>query len=434
MAFTRTGRSRPYALRRISIAIVVACVSLLAAACSSGSSSPTSTSASTSASATATASASTSTSASASTAAATPISVMLEGTFAGSTNPQFISYPEAESAVQAYFTRLDAAGGINGHQVKIITCNDQANPDVAASCAREAVADKVVAVISPEHSANGVSILPILQSAKIAFIDQPFTSPDYTSPVSFTVGSCCAGVFGAAAIALVNHGCKKIGAFDYDIAASSDLVTDMRNALKPLGRTVGAVVVSPTASTFAGTVGAVQSGGYDCMIPAISQTQIVPLMEALTQAGVKITWAQYGASLTSADLKAMSAAGANGSLVTVQWLAQSTDSALMKQLNADFSAANVAFTDITVGGWTDGQLFDLVARSINGDITSATFLSAISKAENLDLGTIPPYSTQHPLTAAGYNRVFDPYAYVDTIQNGKLVPLSSTPINASAAY
>ena len=359
---------------------------------------------------------------------------MLEGTFAGSTNPSFINYPEAASAVKAYFTQVNASGGINGHPVNVITCNDQANPDVAAACARTAVADKVVAVISPLHSATGVSILPILQAAKIAFINQPFTSPDYTSLVSFTVGSCCAGVFGAAAIALVNHGCKKIGAFEYDIAASSGLVADMRNALKPLGRTVGAVVVSPTASTFAGTVGAVQSGGYDCMVPVISQTQIVPLMEALSQAGIKITWAQYGASLTAADLKAMTAAGANGSLVTVQWLAQSTDTPLMKQLNADFGAANVPFTDITVGGWTDARLFDLVAGSITGDITSASFLSAISTATNLDLGTIPPYSTQHPITATGYNRVFDPYAYVDTLQNGKLVPLSSTPIDATAAY
>jgi ABC-type branched-subunit amino acid transport system substrate-binding protein len=364
-----------------------------------------------------------------------PIKIMLEGTFTGSTSPSFVNYPEAAAAVTAYLTPLNKAGGINHHRVDIVTCSDEANPDVAAACAREAVADKVVAVISPLHSATGLSILPILQAAHIAFIDQPFTSPDYTNPMSFTVGSCCAGVFGAAAIALVHHHvCKKIGAFDYDIAASSQLVASMNKAVKPLGREVGAVVVNPTASTFAGTVAAVQSGGFNCMVPAIAQTQILPLMTALQAAGVKIFWAQYGASLTPTELKAMSSAGANGSLVVTQWADQSTNTPLMKRLNSNFAAAKVPFTDITVGGWTDARLFDLVARSISGKVTAATFLTAIRKAHGLQLGTIPPYSTQHPIKAAGYNRVFDPYAYVQKLENGVLKPESTKPINASAAY
>ena len=363
-----------------------------------------------------------------------PIKVMLEGTFTGSTDPSFVNYPEAAAAVDAYLTPLNKAGGINHHQVDIITCSDEANPDVASACAREAVADKVVAVISPLHSATGVAILPILQAAGIAFINQPFTPPDYTNPVSFTVGSCCAGVFGAAAIALVHHHvCKKIGAFDYDIAASSQLVTSMNKAVKPLGRKIWPVVVNPTASTFAPVVEALQSGHFNCMVPVIAQTQILPLMAAIQAAGLKLFYAQYGASLTPAELKGMSSAGANGSLVITQWTDQSTNP-LIKQLHSNFNAAKVPFTDITVGGWTDARLFDLVAKSISGKVTAATFLAAIKKAHGLRLGTIPPYSTQHPIKAPGYNRVFDPYAYVYKLENGVLKPSSSKPINATAAY
>lgn len=374
------------------------------------------------------------TSAGGSTGSGAPVSVMVEGTFAGSTNPSFATFPDAETSVKSYLDRLNKSGGINGHQIHVISCNDQASPDVAAQCARQAVSKHVVAVISPTHSANGVAILPVLEAAKIPFINQPFTPPDYTSPMSFTVGSGLTGVFGATAIAAVQSGCKKIAALSYDIAAATALVDNMSRAVKPLNVTIKTISVSPTASSFAGVVAAVQDGKYDCLLPVIAPTQLHPAIQAIKAAGLNVRYAMYEANFSDEEAAELAKAGAEGALITSQWLPESTKSALMTQLKSDFKAAGVPFTDVTVGGWTDARLFDLVARSIQGEITAATFLDALEKADNLDLGTIPPYSTQHPLTIKGYTRVFDHFDYVSVLENGKLVTKNPAPIDATAAY
>jgi ABC-type branched-subunit amino acid transport system substrate-binding protein len=408
--------------RRLQSAAAIAALCFVAACSSSNNAASTNTSPTTTGSAQAAASGS-------------PILVMDEGTFAGSNNPSFGNTPEIESAVNSYFEGLDKSGGISGRQVKVITCNDQANPNLAANCAREAVSDHVIAMIATDHAGNGPTMLPILQQGKVALIESiPLTSPDYTNPVAFVVGSGTAP-FGAVAIALVKSGCKKIGAFDYNVASSQAIVDQMRAAIKPLGATIGDVTVNPSASTFAGTVSTLQSGGYDCMIPVVVPTQLVPLMEAVTAAGVKIKWGQVDEDFTSADFKAMSQAGANGGLVSTQWYPQDSSSPAMKQLNADFTANNVPFEETTVDAWTDSEVVALVAKSITGDLTSSSFLAAMNSVHGLNLGTTGvPYQTQTPVAKTVYNRLFNPDAYVDVLENGKLVQQSPTPIDAAATF
>jgi ABC-type branched-subunit amino acid transport system substrate-binding protein len=360
---------------------------------------------------------------------------MDEGTFTGSTNPDYGNTPEAESAVNAYFAGLNKDGGINGHPVKVISCNDQAVPDEAATCAREAVSDHVVAVISGWHSGDGVSLVPILQSAKIAFIESlPLTPPDYSSPVAFVVGG-SAAAFGGSAIALYKSGCKKIGAFDYDISASTSIVGQMSAALKPLGAKIGTVTLSPTESTFAGTVSLLQSGGFDCMVPVISPAQVIPLMEAITAAGVHIKWGQFAANFTAAQFKDMGNAGGNGGLVLTEWLGANGTTPQMKQLVSEFNANSVPFDEVSVGAWTDAELFALVAKGISGTVTASNFLSAMNAANGIDLGTTPqPYQTQTPIATTVFNRVFTAEVFVDTLVNGALVQESHTPINAIATF
>jgi Periplasmic binding protein len=54
-----------------------------------------------------------------------------------------LALPQVVTGAQAAVNRINAAGGVNGHQLQLLSCNSQANPNDAAACAREAVADKV---------------------------------------------------------------------------------------------------------------------------------------------------------------------------------------------------------------------------------------------------------------------------------------------------
>ena len=71
-----------------------------------------------------------------------PIKVMMVGTISS----EAFSFPETVNAAQALADQTNAAGGINGHKIQILTCNDQIDPAVAAACGRKAVADHVSAV------------------------------------------------------------------------------------------------------------------------------------------------------------------------------------------------------------------------------------------------------------------------------------------------
>src|SRR3984957_18683229 len=148
--------------RRISALAVILLAAGAATACSSsGNSSGTSSPSVSPAAATS--------AATGSTATGSAIQLMVLNTENG---PEANS-PEDVAGAQAAAMAINASGGINGHQVKIISCNDQFNPNVAAQCGRTAATDHVVAVVG-NKSTNGTVIDPILQQEKIPSVgDQP---------------------------------------------------------------------------------------------------------------------------------------------------------------------------------------------------------------------------------------------------------------------
>ena len=67
------------------------------------------------------------------------IKIFVMGTFS---SPQE-SVPGALQGAEAAADSINASGGINGKKIAIISCNDQSDPNQAAACARQAVADHV---------------------------------------------------------------------------------------------------------------------------------------------------------------------------------------------------------------------------------------------------------------------------------------------------
>src|SRR5271155_1507771 len=99
----------------------------------------------------------------------TPIKIMNISQITDPTQGQ--PTPEAGAGVVAAAKSINAAGGINGHSLKVIVCNDQDNEATAANCARAAVSDGVVATVA-DNTEWGSAIIPILAAAGIATIGQ----------------------------------------------------------------------------------------------------------------------------------------------------------------------------------------------------------------------------------------------------------------------
>ncbi|GAA3302193.1 hypothetical protein GCM10020295_47320 [Streptomyces cinereospinus] len=95
--------------------------------------------------------------------------------------------PGMPALALAYARHVNASGGINGRELKVVICNDRNDSVDAARCARRAVEEKVVAVVG-SYSQFTDTFFPILEGAGIPYIGgYGITNAEFTSPLSYPV-------------------------------------------------------------------------------------------------------------------------------------------------------------------------------------------------------------------------------------------------------
>jgi ABC-type branched-subunit amino acid transport system substrate-binding protein len=95
--------------------------------------------------------------------------------------------PGMPAMAKAYARWVNSHGGINGHRLKVLTCNDHNDFVDAAKCAQRAVDAHAVAVVG-SYSQHGRSFLAPLESAGIPYIGgYGVTNDEFNSPLSYPV-------------------------------------------------------------------------------------------------------------------------------------------------------------------------------------------------------------------------------------------------------
>ncbi|MFD5254836.1 ABC transporter substrate-binding protein [Streptomyces bobili] len=95
--------------------------------------------------------------------------------------------PGMPAFARAYARWINANGGLNGRQLKVLTCNDHNDTVDAAKCARQAVKANAVAVLG-SYSQHSESFLPHLEGAGIPYIGgYGVTNEEFISPLSYPV-------------------------------------------------------------------------------------------------------------------------------------------------------------------------------------------------------------------------------------------------------
>ena len=89
--------------------------------------------------------------------------------------------PGMPAMAKAFAGWVNAAGGIDGHKLRVLTCNERNDSVAAANCARRAVDENVVAVVG-SYSQCGQQFMSPLEAAGIPFLggygvsDEEFSS------------------------------------------------------------------------------------------------------------------------------------------------------------------------------------------------------------------------------------------------------------------
>jgi ABC-type branched-subunit amino acid transport system substrate-binding protein len=357
------------------------------------------------------------------------LKIMVIGTF----NSTAMSYPEVAAGAQAAADEINAAGGVGGHKISIVQCNDQNDPNVAASCGEQAVTDQVVAVTSgvTNYSAQ---FLPVLQQAGIADIgDTIYQAVDLTSPVAFPFDGGSFSQFAGVGVSLANAGCKKVGVVRLDVP-----VTESQAKLVFLGaQTKGAaaapdLAVAPNLASFAATVQSEINGGADCLASILPNAQVDALISAVKQSAkpaIKIGTAI--STLPTTDLAKLGSMPDGDIAVSTAYpvTAQQAAPFLADMKKYEPSGTVSAFA---VNSWAAVKAFAAVEKG-KQNITAKSVLSDFDNATSVSVPMYPAaFDFAKPNPVKSLARITNPVVLAFTINGTAYQPAAPPTVNTSS--
>jgi ABC-type branched-subunit amino acid transport system substrate-binding protein len=353
------------------------------------------------------------------------IKVMVIAPFALAVGPAKANF----DAVRIQADDLNAKGGINGHKVDVIGCDDQSDPNVGAKCAEQAVSDHVVALVG-EYSLVSNVIWPIITAAGIPSIGPiQYAALDQTAPDAWPVNPPV--VFGEAAATgylAKQKGCKAIADAQGDTGNSK--LPEQLN--KQVVAAAGVKYVGPFLLTVTGSLANAPAiaksivSKADCANIADGENGIA-LMKAILQLNPNFHFATTSGALPS-NWPAEMGSGASA-VNAVGGLAPDTSSAPGVQAyesEMKAKASGDTLNDFSEQAWASFYAFQQVASTIKGDITAKAVSQALGQASGVTTegitGTIN-YTQATPL--AGVTRLFSTQLFVTGAQDGKLVQVAT---------
>ncbi|MGC4949159.1 ABC transporter substrate-binding protein [Streptomyces sp. DT224] len=155
--------------------------------------------------------------------------------------PSGVSGPDAENMAgmtamaQAYGRWINARGGIDGHELRVVTCDEQDAWTGAGDCARKAVEEKAVAVVG-SYSRHGRAYMAPLEVAGIPYIGGYGASEEeFRSYASYPVTGGQSALLAGTAQQL-SRDCDRVSLVRPDTLAGDSQAWLLRTGLKGAGR------------------------------------------------------------------------------------------------------------------------------------------------------------------------------------------------------
>ena len=354
-----------------------------------------------------------------------PIKVMTVTTL----NAAGPTYENIANTANAYAGYINARGGIAGRPLEVTVCDEQFDPAVATTCARQAVEEGMVSIVG-SFTFFAESIVPVIAESDITWFGAccPITPSELTDPHSFNIGNQPMYAVGAVKKA-VDDGCTAINAVIID--GAQIFIPPMENAMANLGMSFGDVIIlPPTAQDYSAEV-AQATTDADCVISIISETPFITWNTAWAQSGADAQ--QYG---PQGNLNQVSAAGneeaTDGNIIVGMYPDISTEPWAEYRVALDEAGLDTEELDYNslggMGTWAAYVGFTQIAETIEGDITAQSFYEAASNTSELDLnGMVPVLDFTQEWTDGleGYQRLFNRSVVYSQLEMGKVVPLTT---------
>lgn len=415
------GRSGTAIRRRYLLALATILALALAACSSSSSSNAGGTSSGTS-------------SGTASAASGGDIKVMVIAPFTLPVQPSKANY----DAVRIQAALQNAKGGINGHKIDVIGCDDQSDPNVGAQCAQQAVREHVVALLGV-FTLVGASIWPIINAAGIPEIGLvQYGAGDMTSPNAWPL-TAPAPVGNASAMAYLAKvkGCKAVADVQANAGPNSAVPVALdKEAVATVGAKYAGPFLLPVTQGLADAPSLARSitSQAGCANVADGQNGII-LMKAILQQDPNFKFATTQLALPG-DWAAQLGSQASA-LNSLGGLAPDTSKApgivsYLTQMKAQ--ASGDPLSDFSKLAWASWYAFAQVASTINGPITAQSVTAALGKATSVGTeGITAPVDFTKPTQISAISRIFTTKLFVLAANNGNVVQVGGL-IDAGAYF
>jgi hypothetical protein len=348
-------------------------------------------------------------------------------------NTNLPPYPNIPAAAQIYAKFINSKGGINGHPLQVITCDDRGDPNEGANCARKAVDAKVVAVVG-SFVFDASRIIPVLEQAKIAWFGEccPLVAQEFTSPISFPLGSLLPGQGAGLGWKMAQDGCKHPVFLVLDLPAADAAYPAVKNAYRVGGGNplnFKEVKISPTPGDYSAQVAEATGGNVDCIDGGIADANWAAFLPGMQAAGAKQRLYGLQGNLDG-KIAAQFPTLTNNAIVSNSY--PNIGGSMWADYRASlikFKAPNLDWNSLAgLGTWTAYTAFTKIVSGMTGAITHLTFLAAANITSRLDTGgMIPVIDLTKPYTGFGgsFPRIFNRTVFFDVISNGKISALNN---------
>jgi ABC-type branched-subunit amino acid transport system substrate-binding protein len=349
--------------------------------------------------------------------------------------------PYMGASARAQVEQLNADGGLDGHKVKVITCDAKVDPNVTTNCARQMVSEHAAVVYGYTTLAED-RILQVLEAAGIPFLPLSAAIPaDFNSKVSFPFGA-GASIYIGMGVAAAQNGCKDIAFVSNDTPAYDTLYGYVNAGVKSEGGPEPKKIkFAPSTTDYAPLAAEITSGGFDCMVGVASANQAIGWGVQLQKAGSHIK--VFGDDGNTIGAESIAAAhtffqGAT-SISLYPPFADPAWDPYKATLDKYSDPSKYAFgTNGSRAMYIGFQIFKQLGSQIladGGQVTAKTMLKSLSGQKALTVkGFIPELDMTSTSNIKGYPRLFNTNAVFNRVDGDAAKPLPGGPVDLTKAY
>lgn len=328
-----------------------------------------------------------------------------------------------KSGSMAYFDRVNAAGGVNGRKIKLISYDDGYEPEKVAATTQKLIGqDKVFALFGYVGTPTSKAAVPFAVKAGVPYVG-PFSGAEFLrNPVTKVVYNIRASYFDETE-GMVEHltkdlGIKKIGVFIQDDAYGDAGKSGVQKALHKRDMTmVGEGKFKRNTTDVDAGLAALKAANPEAVVMVGTYHDCAAFVKKAKASGFNPKFLNVSFVGTAEFIKE---AGADGEGVYITQVVPSPFDAgipIVKQYQADMKAAGKSEFDYTsLEGYVDAVVMVEALKKTGKDLTRESFLKTM-EGLSTDLGGLRV--AYKPTSHQGINEIFH-----TVVKGGKPVPIT----------